>query len=439
MDKVSIVDHIRKNSNILSLPQVLSEVLQEVGKENFSADSLARIILKDPSLTSRVLMMANSTFYHRYSDIKTVHQAISIMGVTTVKCLALSSSIFHPDKIAKDSGVDPKEFFSYILSAAAACKRIANETSYVSSEEAFIAGLLHDVGLLFFLHHYPKEYHHIISKKDKEESLIEAELKVFGIGHDEVGYQLAAVWRLPEAIGVAIGSHYEGPRAGEENKLGNIVKLGVLLTKDRFSGYELGLEDRLARISELAESLQLTKNQVDQISSSLLTDTFEIAAHLGLDIGNIEEMLTKANQEIWRTYLLIENLFKERQELSRNLLEEERAKGAMESKTIALATLSHYLNNAVMAIYGRSQIMNLMLRKGQNDKVIEQLPDSLKKIDQSVKKIVAVLEEMKEVSPIDQKKFNNMSKAMNIDDRIEKRLSRMTNDAKWEELLSQLP
>ncbi len=436
MKKIPIVDQVRKDSNLLSLPQVLSEVLEEVAKENFSADSLANIILKDPSLTSRLLRMSNSSFYQRFAEIKTVHQAISVLGVTTVKCLALSTSIFHPERIAKESGVDASEFFIYVLSVAAGCKKIAQATSYASTEEAFIAGLLHDIGLLFFLHKYPAEYRKVIAIEAATGTLVEREREVFGADHSEVGYHMAEEWRIPKEIAEAIRDHHEGPAEDTETPLPNIVRLAVALTRDRFSGCEPDLEDRLIRIGALSDALSLSKEQVDEISSSLLSETFDIAQYLGLDIGNIEEMLTRANQEIWKTYLIIENLFKERQELSQSLLQEERAKGAMESKNIAMATLSHYLNNAVMAIYGRSQILRMMLRKGQQDKIIDQLEDSLQKIDLSVKKIVAVLEEMKEVSPIDQQRFDSMSKAMNIDDRIEKRLEKLSDDVKFDEMVN---
>ncbi len=435
MKKIPIIDQVRKDSDLLSLPQVLSEVLREVGKENFSADSLADIILKDPSLTSRVLRMSNSSFYQRLAEIKTVHQAIAVLGVTTVKCLALSTSVLHPDRIAKESGIDPSDYFIYILSVAAGCKKIAEATSYASTEEAFIAGLLHDIGLLFFLNKYPGEYREVLDRPIAADSLVEAETNVFGADHAEVGYHMAENWHLPREIVDAIRNHHDGPATGKDSHLPNIVRLAVVLTKDRFSGYELDLETRLSQIGALTDALSLTNGQVDEISSSLLTETFDIAQYLGVDIGNIEEMLTTANKEIWKTYLIVENLFKERQELSQSLLKQERAKGAIESKNVAMATLSHYLNNAVMAIYGRSQILRMMHRKGQSDRILEQLDDNLQKIDQSVKKIVAVLEEMKEVSPIDQKRFDSMSKAMNIDDRIQKRLDKLSYEVKWDEMV----
>ena len=158
MRKLAIIEQIRGNDRLLSLPQVLSEILEEIGKEDFTADSLAKIILKDPSLTSRILRMANSSYYPRLCETKTVQQAVSVLGVTTVKCLALSSSVFHPNRVAAESGVDPREFFAYTLSVASASERLAREATYSAPDEAFIAGLLHDIGILFLVHHHPADY-----------------------------------------------------------------------------------------------------------------------------------------------------------------------------------------------------------------------------------------------------------------------------------------
>lgn len=435
MDRVSFIEKIKTNSNLFSLPQVLSEVIKETAKDDFSPNKLGDIILKDPSLTGRILKMANSSFYNRYVEIKTVHQAISVMGATTVKCLALSSSIFHPEKISKASGVDPKEFFAYILSVAAACKKIADAVGFESPEEAFIAGLLHDIGHLYYMHYYPAQVKQVIESASYGKSLIEKENEIFGIDHTDVAYYIAKTWKLPDEITTAIGNHHDFI-SNDNNVLQNIVRLSVLLTRDRFTGYEISLEDRLACIASMTERLHLKTEDVDEISSSLLTDTFEIAEYLGVNIGDIEKMLTIANKEIWKSYLFIENLFKERQELSKSLLEQERERGAIESKNIAMATLSHYLNNAVMAIFGRTQIVRLHLEKGRSDKVLEHLPDMIEKIDESVRKIIAVIEEMKEVSPIDQKKFDSMSKAMNIDDRIKSRLARMEKESPKEDIIT---
>lgn len=425
MDRIGIIEQIRKNDKLLSIPQVLSKVLEEVGKEDFSPDALAQVILKDPNLTSRILRLVNSPFYHRMAEIKTVNQAISVMGVTTVKCMALSTSIFHPEKVAAESGVNARAFFQYELAVAAASEQTAKALQYRAPEEAFIAGLLQDIGVLFFLHHHPKEYRKVALRKNKDCSLSEAEREVFGIDHAEVGGYMADAWKLPEYVVAAIKGHHEATVVEKSQMLPNIVRLAVLLTNDHFSGYEPSIEQRLEEIHRVSDVLGISKETVDEISSSLLSATISTAEFLGVDIGNVEEMLVKANQEIWKSYLTIENLFKERQELTRKLLAEERAKGAIESKNIAMATLSHYLNNAVMAIYGRSQLLRMQHGKGTPDPLMDKLPSNLDVIDKSVKKIVAVLEEMKEISPIDKKKFYNMSEALNIDDRIARRLTAM--------------
>jgi len=433
MTKISIIEEIRSNDQILSLPQVLSEVLEEIGKEDFTADSLARIILKDAALTGRILKLANSSFYARFNQINTVHQAVSVLGVTTVKCLALSSSIFHPDKIAKESGIAPKEFFGYVLSIATASEKIAKAIDYEAPEEALIAGLLNDLGIMFFLHHYPAEYKKVLRSSKKFSSIQEAEKEIFGIDHCDVGYHLAEMWRLPDYIVQSIKGHHKDADNKPKSVLKNVVKLASLLAQDSFSGFQAGIQQRIESIKIASEVLGLSKVQVDEISFSLLAGSVDMAEYLGLDIGSYEQMLAKANKEIWSSYLTIENLFKERQELSKKLLEEERDRGAIESKNIALATLSHYVNNAAMAIYGRSQIMRMYLERDKTDKLTDQLPGTLDVVDKAIIKIVAVLAEMREISPIDKVDFYNVSSAMNIDERLEKRIAAMYERPDWTE------
>lgn len=432
MNMIPIIEQIQSNDKLLSLPQVLSEVLEEVNKEDFSADSLAKIILKDPPLTGRILRLANSSFYNRMTEIKTVNQAVSLLGVTTVKCMALSSSVFHPDKVKAESGVDAKAMFANTLSVASASEKIAKAAGYKAPDEAFIAGLLHDIGILYFVHHHAEEYSGIIGKAIKADTLIEAEKTIFGIDHTEVGSHLAKIWRLPEYVIESIAVHHNSPQNDNNDILQNSVALAVLLTNDSFSGYSMGLEERLRLINEYASILSLSKEQINDVSSSMLAGTIDVAEYLGVDIGNIEEILVTANEEIWKSYLTIENLFKERQELSKLLLIEERAKGAIESKNITMATLSHYLNNAIMIIYGRSQLMHMMQSRGDNDRLIENIPKDLEVINHSINKIVAILEEMKSISPVDKKQFYNVSKALNIDDCIEKRMTTMKKDGSWD-------
>ncbi len=430
MDKMMILSQVREGRDLLSLPQALAQILREVDNPDFGSDQLARIILKDPPLTAKILKLANSSMYRRYSQVSNVHQAVQTLGAVTVKCLALSSSVFHPEQIKANSGIDPQRYFENVLTVAAACEKIAGALRYHSAEEAFIAGLLHDMGTLFFLHNYPKDYRKVVESHAKGiGGIISAERRVFGTDHCEVGASLASRWRLPEYIVDAIRDHHNLSPGDVTNPIPRVVRLATLMVDQSLTGHYLDLETRLPAISATAAMLEIPKEQVDGISVSLLSATVATAEYLEVDIGSVENILTRANQEIWRTYFMVENLFRERQELTQKLLQQERARGASETKAIAMATLSHYLNNAAMAIYGRSQMVRIQLRKGENDQLLDKLPAALNVIDTGVKKIVAVLSEMKEITPIDETEFLSTSKAMNIDDRIRRRMEELDRDS----------
>jgi signal transduction histidine kinase len=317
-----------------------------------------------------------------------------------------------------------------VLTIAAACEKIAEAVNYKSSEEAFIAGLLHDMGTLFFLHHYPKEYRQIVSGKVKAApSILEAERKIFGTDHCEVGHLLASRWQLPSYIVAAIRDHHDDAVADSKSPITGIVRLATLMVDQSATGHAMELETRLPAITQAAQLLGLSKEKVDAVSISLMPAAIAVAKYLEVDIGDTEEILTRANKEIWRTYLMVENLFRERQELSQKLLQQERARGAYESKAIALATLSHYLNNAAMAIFGRSQMIRMADKSDDSGAFLKMLDVSLDVIDNGVKKMVAVLAEMKDISPIDEVEFLSTSKALNMDDRIQRRMLKMEKES----------
>jgi HD-like signal output (HDOD) protein len=425
-DKVTVVDRILRDDNILSLPQALTEILREVDRPNCSADSLSKIILHDPALTSRILKLSNSAYYARFSRSTTVHQAVQVLGLSTVKCLALSSSIFDASKIKAATGIDVKHFFAGVLTIAVAAQKIADAAELKSSEEAFIAGLLHDIGIMFFLTHYPEEYRRVIQKNKAGVPLPDAERKELGLDHAEAGYHLAMKWRIPQSICEAIRDHHNFSDIKPLNNVTNVLRLATLVGTEAFEGSGKDPLQKLLHSNQISAILKLEREQLDKISMSLLTDAVQVAEYLDADIGSIEDILTRANAEIWRTYLIVQNLFKEREELTLKLLAEERAKGAAEAKNIAIATLSHYVNNAAMAMFGRTQILRQRFDKGDMDKLMAVMEPSLDVIENGIRKTVAVLDEIKAISPIDEVSFYSMSQAMNIDDRIERRLKEMT-------------
>ena len=426
-----IIAQIKDDSNLLSMPQSLYQILNEVDKEDFSPQRLAEIIKTDPALTARILSLANSTFYQRFARTTTVNQAVSVLGVSTVKCLALSTTVLKPELLEKNSGLNPKEFFTYVLLNAATAECLARELSLKASEEMFIIGLLNDIGLIFLVHHYPNEFRQVLSLKGKVDSLSSAEIEILGIDHYEISHLLAKKWHLPEEMANSIGCQTIENLSEKVKKMQATINLASLMNPNNFSGFESTLEDRLAKINKAADNLSVSRDQLDSVTGKLMSSTIEAAEYLGVDIGSIEDLLAKANQEIWKAYSTIEQLFKIRQDLNDKLFKEERYRGVLELKNSAMATLFHYINNAIMAVYGRSQIMRQHHQSGQSEIVLKDLDKDLNIIDKSIQKIVAVLEEVKEISQFEQDKLTGCTEAMNLDERINERISKMDKEQKW--------
>jgi len=428
VDKTTIIKRIQSEDNILSIPAVISEIIRLTNQEDFSSDALSKLILKDPSLTGKILKLANSPTYSRPSEIKTIQQAITIMGMTTVKCLALSSSVFQPDKVAQDSGVDSRDLFSYIITAASAAEVIAKTVGYKSPEEVLIAGILQDIGMLFFVHYYPAEYNQVMALTREGKNLLEAEEAIFNVNHAVVGYHLTRKWSLPENIVNSVANHHNIHELNENETLSSIVKLGVLFTFNNFSGQEDNIEERMKQIQRISQVLGVDQSQLDKIRGETLSQMISMAESIGVEIESNEELLLKANQEIWKSYLTIESLFREREELNQKILLQERNKAALDARNTTLATLSHYLNNTVMIISGQAQLMKLYQDQGQQEKINAMVPKAAEIINKSVFKIVAVMEEVMDISPSEEVEFFSNSKAMNIDERIRSRIKKIADE-----------
>jgi two-component system, cell cycle response regulator len=421
-DATAMTRQIDFETNVFALPQVISELLQLTSGDNYSADTLAKLILKDPSLTAKVLKLSNSSFYARGTRSKTVNQAISVVGMNMVRCLALSASVLNPERIKAKSGVDTKDLFTYILSVAAAAEMLSKPAGLVHTEEALIAGLLHDIGIIYFLDRYPEEYRAVKVLQSRGFTICDAEKKVFGVDHCEIGARLAKSWGLSEDTVSAIAGHHDIRNLESGASLGGIAKLAVLLIFDSYSNFNGVIEERLQQIDRVTKALGMNSEVVSDIKKNLNARVTEIAETIGVEIIESEQLLAKANQEIWKSYLEIERLFKQRDNLNEQLLSQERNNAAVEAKNSALATLSHYLNNAVMIISGQAQLLLMLQKSNSCEKLMEQVPVSAENINQAVKKILAVMQEMKEISPLDQQEYFNKSIAMNIDARIEARM-----------------
>jgi putative nucleotidyltransferase with HDIG domain len=197
--------------NLPTLPTVVAKMIQLVDNPKTSAGSLARLISTDQALTARILKLANSAYYGFPRTISTVNTAIVVLGFNAVKDMGLSLSVFDMFKDTGSSGpFDIMRFWEHSMGCGIASRMIARRFRPDVAGEAFVAGLLHDIGKAVLKQYCPAEFQEIMRLVSSQEcDLDEAELRVTGTQHSEVGGWLAEKWNLPRLIVESIMYHHE--------------------------------------------------------------------------------------------------------------------------------------------------------------------------------------------------------------------------------------
>src|ERR1700691_2980647 len=143
-----LIKKIQQCPNLPSLPTIAVQVLDLSGKPNIDIAEIARVISKDPALSSKILRTVNSSFYGRSQNIGTVSHALVILGLQSVKTLVLGFSLVTTLSKNKSKGFKHVQFWRRSLHAATAARTIAIKLNFVQQEEAFLGALLQDIGML---------------------------------------------------------------------------------------------------------------------------------------------------------------------------------------------------------------------------------------------------------------------------------------------------
>src|SRR6195952_340832 len=212
-----LVDEVRDLP--LTVSDVLAQVITECDNADASVSSLARIMAADQALATLVLKLANSAYYGYARRIESLPDAVVLLGFASVKNLAITASITR--LLATDQD-DLTEIRSGIFDPSlctAVCARILGRTKRVSGEKAFVAGLLHDLGLIVLVC-YAKDHFRQLNAVANERALPldEVELEVLGFTTAALGSAVAAEWQFPPALCDAL-AHQHDPSAAEADPL----------------------------------------------------------------------------------------------------------------------------------------------------------------------------------------------------------------------------
>ncbi len=211
MNTVALDEVLRRIHNLPSLPAVVMELLANLDQEDVNIDTLTQQIAQDQALTAKTLRLANSSFYGMAHQITTIQEAIAILGFRTVRGLATTAALIGTFAAGKHTSFNAAPFWRHAIATAVCARALAVHLNH-NPEQAYTAGLLHDIGRLVLVTQFQPNYEATMTHRAQHDcSLLEAEHAVLGMDHAAVGHALTRHWKFPEAMQQAVACHHASP------------------------------------------------------------------------------------------------------------------------------------------------------------------------------------------------------------------------------------
>jgi putative nucleotidyltransferase with HDIG domain len=225
--------------NIPTVPALLVPLLKRLGEpaEDVNVTEIVNLISYDKSLTAQCLHMANSPLLGMRKRVETVQGAVMALGMTKVREVATTCCLLKALP-GRPGALKPTDLWKHSLAVALVSREFAKRVGYDDPEQAYLAGLLHDLGLIVELTTFPKEFEAVTRVAiEKRCPMHEAEPDVLGVDHCVIGQMLAERWHLPLELKEVIRRHHHVDHACTASVLVSIVNLTDILCRMRGLGY----------------------------------------------------------------------------------------------------------------------------------------------------------------------------------------------------------
>jgi len=269
---------VNESLELVSPPTTYSLLHDIMSDPNSSADDISDVINTDPALAARLLKVVNSSFYGFPSQINTISRAITIIGTSELTHLVLATSVMSSFKGIDAGLIKLDEFWRHSLACAMMSKLLARQCKQRAAERFFIAGLLQNIGSLVIYQSLPELAQQAISSANNgDEILFQAEKRLIGFDHTEVGQALIQEWRLPNSLGEVVRYHHSPSQATQFSIEVAIVHIADIMVSSAQLGHSgthhvapldpaawdmLGLDE-----NDLPDLLQQVTEQLDDLTA----------------------------------------------------------------------------------------------------------------------------------------------------------------------------
>jgi len=307
---MTITEFLKEEIRIPSPPSIAVRILDAVKIDGKSFDGLANIISSDPALSAKILMVANSSFYKMPRKIDNISKALSILGTNTLKNIALSFVIAKELRGVSEGGFDFDFFWKRALTAAVSTSILSPYIS-AKNEDLFVTALLQDIGIVIMYLCRKDDYLKVLDEKRASSiSIEEAEKKVFGFDHPELGAEVLKNWGIPETIYGPIRYHHRYEAVPENLQIAS----NILLLSDKMSSIYHGTRsaEKFQEIKRIiCGDYGVDGDGLESTIDSVASKSVEMLSVFEIDPGNMKpfsQILQEANQELGKLNLSYEQL-----------------------------------------------------------------------------------------------------------------------------------
>lgn len=267
---------VREISHIATLPEITLKIVELVEDPKSIAQDLHKVISNDPALCSRILKVVNSSFYGLPGQIGSINRAIVMLGLNAVKNIAIAASLAKLFRGGELTGnFSARDLWNHSTSVAATSKMVADSLRLGLADEAFLAGLIHDIGIMVEMQFDRNKLIEVFDKIGLDGngtptvSMLETEQSVFGATHQEFGSALAEKWKFPMSFRYVTGYHHRPTElAAEHRTLTSVVYVADRLAAEVAKGFRLDLMstdvDQAVR-----DELRLSTDKLDELRKKL--------------------------------------------------------------------------------------------------------------------------------------------------------------------------
>ncbi|ADG82956.1 HDOD domain-containing protein [Thermincola potens] len=269
MDQLTLAMVMRKVGALPALPHITTRVLELIDNPDSKPQDICKLISQDQVLTTKVLRLVNSAYYGLPRQVATITEAVTILGLQTLRTIVLGVSVYKTlGGLGQKKVLAPEQIWKHSIATATASKILAAKLGFEYVEQAFVAGLLHDIGKMILNSLMTKEYLEVMRLAgETDKSFLQAEREVLEFDHSVVGDLLAEKWNLPDCLVEPIGYHHDPFAALNHPDLTCIVHLANAAAV--IAGFGLGNDKDFHLDNKVLSRMNYSFDKVTELASEV--------------------------------------------------------------------------------------------------------------------------------------------------------------------------